>query len=251
MRKVLFYFLSAVVLATGCTQHKGQKHEVIVKSAILPGDSAHYGLACDGSTDSILVFLPFSCDRLDTFDIIRARQQQHIYGRPHIGDELAVIVNPDDREEALMVINLEDLKGTWCYQVMPRLIGTDQMTSRMRRRMVEHIPDSMRQMLLTPREYTLQLKRNNTAMHYGGMHRHTTSDELTPIEYPKVRFYTEWHLYNGRLILKADTISGFSKDGAMPVSDTVDIAFLTKDSLVLRFADHTQSYYRKRESTNP
>ena len=77
------------------------------------------------------------------------------------------------------------------------------------------------------------------------MHRQTTTDDMTPVEFPAVRRYTEWHLYNGRLILKADTISGFTKEGEQPVTDTVSIRLLLEDSLILQFPDHEQSYYRK------
>ena len=84
-----------------------------------------------------------------------------------------------------------------------------------------------------------------TVTTHGGWHRPTTSDDAGPVEYPQLRRYTEWRVWNGRLILKADTISGFSKDGELPQTDTADIQLLMQDSLVLRFADHEQSYYRK------
>jgi len=91
----------------------------------LPGDSALYGLACDGCTDSVLVFLPYSGGDPDTFDIIECRQQRRILGRPHIGDALAVIVNPENRDEALWVINIGTLEGEWCYMVEPTLRTID------------------------------------------------------------------------------------------------------------------------------
>jgi hypothetical protein len=47
------------------------------------------------------------------------------------------------------------------------------------------------------------------------------------------------------LILKADTISGFSQEGDVPDTDTAKICLLTPDSLILEFNDHTQEYYRK------
>jgi hypothetical protein len=49
-------------------------------------------------------------------------------------------------------------------------------------------------------------------------------------------------------VLKADTISGFSKEGAKPSIDTVDIEMLTNDTLILRFPDHVQHYYRQVET---
>lgn len=252
MRHSLLLLTIAVILTAACghrdkTQKTDNSQQAISMHQNAPGDSALYGLACDGCTDSILVFLPYSGGDPDTFDIITAHQQHRIYGRPHIGDELAVIINPEDKAEALMVINMEELKGTWCYMVSPQLRSIDNMPKRMQRRMIEQMPDSIKQLLMVPREYSLRLKRDNTAMVHGGMRRQTTTDDMSPVEYPAVKRYTEWRLYNGRLILKADTISGFSAQEALPESDTVDIQMLMMDTLVLRYPDHTQSYYRKVE----
>lgn len=68
---------------------------------------------------------------------------------------------------------------------------------------------------------------------------------MSPVEYPTLKRYTDWYFYNGKLILKADTIAGFSNEGAQPETDTVQIRMLTQDSLILEFPDYTQSYYRK------
>jgi len=254
MKKALILITTAIFLMIACGKKQQRPPEeqntAISLQQNAPGDSALYGLACDGCTDSVLVFLPYSGGDPDTFDIINASQEHRIYGRPFIGDELAVIVNPEDRDEALMVINMENLKGTWCYMVTPTLRNVEQMPKRMQRRMIEHMPDSLRQLMMTPREYSLRLKRDNTVMVFGGGLRQTTTDDLSPVEYPTVKRYTEWHLYNGRLILKADTLRGFSKEGDLPEIDTVDIRFLMKDSLVLQFHEHTQSYYRKTEEHN-
>ena len=254
MKKTLFLLLSAAVLINACGSKSAQEPKGVASDAIslvqnVPGDSALYGLACDGCTDSVLVFLPYSGGDPDTFDIINAFQQHRIYGRPHIGDELAVILNPEDRDEALVVIDMETLKGTWCYMVKPTLRTPEQMAKKMQRRMMERIPDSVKQQMLSPREYSLRLKRDNSVMVRGGMYRQTTTDDMSPVEYPAVTRYTEWHLYNGRLILKADTIPGFYKPGDVPTVDTVDIEALVDDSLILRFPDHVQHYYRKVEES--
>ena len=252
MKKTLFLLLLAAVLVSACGHKAAQEPQEVPSDAIsleqnAPGDSTLYGLACDGCTDSVLVFLPYSGGDPDTFDIINAHQQHRIYGRPHIGDELAVILNPEDRDEALVVIDMETLKGTWCYMVKPTLRTPDQMPKKMQRRMLERIPDSVKQQMMSPREYSLRLKRDNSVMVRGGMYRQTTTDDMSPVEYPTVKRYTEWRLYNGRLILKADTISGFSKPDEVPTIDTIDIEMLMDDSLILRFPDHVQHYYRKIE----
>ena len=253
MKKMLLFAIIAVLIAA-CGS-KQPKKDIVPKDAIsmyksMPGDSALYGLACDGCTDSVLVFLPYAGGDPDTFDIIDARQQGRVYGRPRIGDELAVMVNPEDPEEALMVINIKELTGEWCYMVEPTFRSSDMVPHRMQQRLMERLPDSMRQQLLTPREYTLRLKSDFTALAMGARRR-TTTDDMSPVEYPAMKRYTEWHIYNGQIILKADTISGFSEEGAKPETDTATIKLLMKDTLVLAFPDHEQSYYRKPDFNKP
>ena len=247
MKKTLFLCILAGALLAACggqQQSDAEGAEAGIYKT-LPGDSTRYGLACDGSTDSILVFLPYGESRLDTFDIITAFQNHKIFGLPHIGDDVAVIVNPEDTVEALMVINLERLQGTWCYMVTPTLRHVDKMSKRMQRRMMERIPDSLLQQWMAPREYSLRLKSDHGVTARGGVYRQTTTDDMTPVEYPAMKRYTDWYLYNGRLILKADTIAGFTQEGDVPTADTVNIVMLRRDTLVLQFPDHEQSYYRK------
>ena len=252
MKKTVFFIFATMLLMIACGSNQQPTVTDVADDAIslkknLPGDSALYGLACDGCTDSILVFLPYSGGDPDTFDIINAFLQHRIYGRPRIGDELAVTVNPEDRDEALSVVNMEMLKGEWCYQVLPQLRTPESMHKRMQRRMIERMPDSLRQLMMTPREYSLRLKRDYTASARGGMRRRTTTDDMSPVEYPSIKRYTDWHFFNGQLILKADTVPGFSQEGDLPDIDTVQIRLLTADSLILEFSDHTQEYYRKQE----
>ena len=252
MKKAVILLAIGAVLTIACSSKKQHamhsEAEAISLFQNLEGDSALYGLACDGCTDSVLVFLPYSGGDPDTFDIIDAFQQRRIYGRLHIGDEVAVILNPEDSAEAVKVFNMEELKGTWCYMVSPTMRHIDNMPRRMRRRMMERVPDSIKRLMMAPREYSLRLKRDNTVMARGGQFRQTTTDDMSPVEYPPIKRYTDWHLYNGRIVLKADTISGFSKEGDKPSIDTADIEMLTMDTLILRFNDHTQHYYRKTET---
>ena len=169
-----FLILLAIMVACGHKQPpKEEPTEPINTYQNLPGDSTLYGLACDGCTDSILVLLPFTGGDPDTFDIINAHHEHHIYGHPHIGDELAVILNPEDKQEALMVVNIERLRGKWCYQVMPTFRKLDNMPERIQKRMLQRIPDSIRETLMAPREYGFQLKRGYTALSFGGR-RQTT-----------------------------------------------------------------------------
>lgn len=249
MRKNLFIAVLAAIIACACGNSGKDIKEAeqpVNTHQNIPGDSARYGLACDGCTDSVIVLLPFSGEDPDTFDIIDAWQQHRVFGHPRIGDELAIVLNPEDHEEALMVINLETLANTWCYMVTPTLRNVENMPPRMQRRMLndmQNLPDSLRKLWLTPREYTLQLKGDHTASVRGGMRRQTTTDDMSPVEFPMPRRYTEWHLYNGQLILHADTIGGFSRKDEVPVTDTATIILLHADTLVLRIADKEQGYY--------
>ncbi len=249
MKKILS-FLILLVFITGCGPKQPPKEESVEPINTYqnqPGDSTLYGLACDGCSDSILVLLPFTGGDPDTFDIITAHHERHIYGHPSIGDELAVILNPEDKQEALIVVNIERLRGKWCYQVMPHFRNTDNMPERIQKRMLQRIPDSVKQRLMAPREYGFQLKRGYTAQSFGGT-RQTTTDNMSPVEYPEVKRYKEWRLFNGRLLLITDSVRLANGKKGLPEQDTIDIIQLRRDTLVLRFSDHEQGYYRKIEN---
>jgi hypothetical protein len=101
--------------------------------------------------------------------------------------------------------------------------------------------------MMAPREYGFQLKRGYTAQSFGGM-RQANNDKMSPVEYPKVRRYKEWRLFNGRLILTTDSILLDHGKKGKPETDTADIIMLRRDTLVLKYKDHEQGYYRKTEN---
>ena len=74
----------------------------IVKKA--KGDSTLYGLACDGCTDSVVVFLPYEGGDPVTYEIIDALRMGKVFGRPKIGDRLALIcpLYPSDAADDLL-----------------------------------------------------------------------------------------------------------------------------------------------------
>jgi hypothetical protein len=74
---------------------------------------------------------------------------------------------------------------------------------------------------------------------------------MSPVEYPKLKRYASWKLYNGRLILITDTtrLTQTAQKRTLEY-DTADIVRFRRDTLVLRFKDHEQTYYRKKDSTN-
>jgi hypothetical protein len=233
VREVIHLSLIAFAfLLAACGQRQSQPVGHAIKAPQnIGGANTCYGLACDGSTDSILIILPTEGDRLDTFDIVMANEQHRIFGRPHIGDELAVILTGDSTQEASMVVNLSSLQDTWCYMVAPTL----------NRQLPPSMPDSIRERIMAPREYSLRLKRDGTARAMGGIRQRTSSSAtMSPVSYPRPKRYLSWYLTDGRLILSTDSTS-------LVDADTIDIIRLRRDSLVLRFSDHEQQYYRKKE----
>lgn len=235
--------MAAILLSAACG---GNKKETVVDDEPLaisteknmPGDSTLYGLACDGCTDSVIVILPNSGGNPDTIDIINAALHRQVYGKPRIGDKLAVIRNPEDPDEALMVVNMDNLKGNWCYLVMPQMRDISKMPKRLQRRMVAEMPDSEKQALLIPKEVGYQLKREYIVRPIGIVPHSTTTEDQSMVEYPKLPVYQEWRLFNGRIIFTA------KHQGTR--NDTADFVYLKEDSMVLRFSDRTQAFYRKK-----
>lgn len=228
--KTILLVTTAALTFTACTNNNKSDADstVIDVHQKAKGDSAIYGLACEGCNDSIIVFLPYSGGDPDTFDIVNARREHQVFGHPQIGNELSVMLNSEDKDEATMVINVEDLKGKWCYQVMPKMRAMEAMPKKMQRRMIANMPDSMRKTLLVPREVGYDLRRNSMVRPIGM--RPQQSEEDSPVEYPQTNHYRSWRLYNGKIIFDKDTAS---------------IVLMMRDSLVLDFGDHQQAFYRK------
>jgi len=244
MKQTVIILAATAMLLGAC--HSGTQTEknstVYNETVTLEGDSTVYGLACDGCTDSILVYLPFSGGDPDTIDILNARVQRKVFGRPEVGDEVAFVLNASNKKVADLVINIDRLKGSWCYQVMPKLrrrlgASADSMVQ-----LPPDFPDSLKKKWFQPREYGLELQRDNMVRPIGAQTR--GREQQGPVEYPEMKRYREWHIYNGHLLLmetRRDT-TGARKTIS---TDTADIVVMRHDSLLLRFADHEQGYYRK------
>ena len=117
----------------------------------LPDDSTVYGLACEGCTDSLLILLPLDGSDPDTFNIFNAQIQHKIFGRPTIGDQMAVIRNAQDSTTADLVINIDRLQGEWRYLVTPRLRRRLADSSALQQPV--NLPDSFVRRWLQPKEY--------------------------------------------------------------------------------------------------
>lgn len=257
MRKGIYGIiaLAAMMAVFACGGRKGEAplEDKTALQTMLKGDSTIYGLVCDGCTDSVLVFLPSDDSDPVKYDIIDATQGHKVFGHLKVGDWVAIMVDPEDSTVADLVVDLDQLKGTWCYQVMPQLRDIASMSKRMQKRMLREMPDSMKQALLAPREYGFTLKHQFSAMPVGfrGM-RGSALDEESPVVYPEVPRYEEWHIWNGRLILSRDTRSlgdtTAIKGRSTMAHDTATLVMMTQDTLVLKFADRAQGYYRQRNA---
>jgi hypothetical protein len=250
MRKNLFFMATVMLTALilGCGGKAADKGDSTNDSVVttLPGDSTIYGLACDGCTDTILVLLRDVTQDPDTFDILDASRNQRVFGHPNIGDQMAVVLTSDSTNVADMVIDIDKILGSWCYKVTPTLRRRADVDKAMEQEFLKKMPDSVIRRLLQPREYGFELKNDFQAQPIGMVRRGNTSDDRTPVEYPELKRYREWRLFNGRLILNETRRDSLNQQQLVS-SDTADFVLLRRDSLVLRFADGEHGYYRKSE----
>lgn len=215
----------------------------------IKGDSMIYGLSCDGSSDSVIIIWPFKGDPV-TYSCIDAKRQGRIIGKPQIGDWIGVMVDPDDPSEVTMVINLDQLKGTWTYPVLPVMKELQNMSPRMQKRMMADIPDSVKQTYFVPREYGFTLKRNKYAQSVGRIMRSTSLEDDSPVQYPEVKNYKEWHTCNGRLILVSGPRARLLAEGEKERKpknklDTLDFVYMDDDSLILTHHGQRIGFHRK------
>lgn len=250
IKRIIPLFIAAALILVGCGGEKKSQSNAsneVVKDVRLPGDSTFYGLACDGCTDSVLVVLPSDDSDPVTFNIIEAMRCHKVFGRPKIGDMMAVVINKDNKRKADMVIDIEELKGTWVYQVMPTMRKRGPMGGRPKMAKPDPERDSMMQALMVPREQGFKIKKQNMMEPVGLHYDKTSLSGDNPVEYPQVKYYKEWNVLNGKLVFTEGTIELGNKKRrkARPQRDTVDIVLMMKDSLQLKFKDGIKSYYRK------
>lgn len=241
--------IAALSLAACVGNKKGNDNVQVVKDVRLPGDSTFYGLACDGCTDSVIVVLPSDDSDPITYNIIEAMRNHKVFGRPKIGDMLAVVINKENKRKVDMVIDLEELKGTWVYLSMPQMRKHGPMGGKpMAMPKPDPERDSIMKTLMVPKEQGFKIKKNNQMEPVGMQFTTTTSlDGENSLEYPQVKYYKEWNILNGKLVLTEGTIEiGHRKrKKARPARDTVEIVLMMKDSLQLKFKNGIKAYYRK------
>ena len=258
MRKItyianLLLILSLVVALSGCRKRGLNSSDnadtplVFEPEVEIKGDSMLYGLSCDGSSDSVIVLWPFKGDPI-SYTCIDAKRQGRIIGKPQIGDWVGIMINPEDTTEAVFVINLDQLKGTWTYPVLPVMKELSQMSKRMQHRMMENLNDSIKQTYFIPREYGFTLKRSHNAQAVGRIMRSNSLEDDSPVQYPEVRNYRKWYMHNGRLLLVSyDPIMPGQEEGKRPevLMDTLDFVYMDNDSLILRQHGIRYGFHRK------
>lgn len=242
----IFSLLLIFVLAGSCSKPTKRRALQNVMMEKLQGDSTFYGLACDGCTDTILVLLSDLTRDPDTFLILDASRNHKVFGIPKIGDQMAIMLNHDNPKQADFVVNVEQLQASWCYVVQPKLRERADISKDIQKKIMETLPDSVLEKLMKPREYGFLLKEGNTARPIGGVNQGNTTDDQGPVEYPVLKRYREWHLFNGHLILNETTLDSLGNQQLLS-SDTADFVLMRRDTLVLRFADGERGYYRKVE----
>lgn len=230
--------LSVSVVCAGCSRGSSSGGgEPSPRHQTVAGDSTVYALAASGTNDSILVFLrlPYTGSDPDTVSILDAVRRRQVFGRPDVGDNVAIMRSSADSCVAVRVIVTEKLTGRWHYEVFPVL-----------RHKVDSegpLPEHLLQLLAEPREYAMVFKTAGTVYTTGRQRRQ--ADEQLPVDYPAVKSYGRWQIYNGRLLLsevRRDTAGTVTITG----TDTADFVRLGRDTLVLMMpGGEEQGFYRK------
>ena len=210
------------------------------------GDSTIYGLACDGCTDTILVILRDVRKDPDTLNILEASRRHRVFGSLNIGHKLAVMRNAKDSTVADIVIDMGSLCGRWCYKVMPVMRRRANMSEKTEEQLLQMLPDSLRELLMTPREYGFHLIGEGSIRPIGEHSRALTSDDKSFVDYPTQRRYRDWKIINGLLVFSEMGIDSLGKPQTVHC-DTAQLELLTPDTLVLRFKDRLQGYYNGRK----
>lgn len=242
--------LLAAILLAGCDEQKEKANTINqLKEEKMINDRSIYGLACQGCTDSVVVLLPADGSDPVHYDIIDAMHQHRVMGKPKIGDWVCIVPTPQDKHVAEFVVNLEQLKGTWCYVVMPKMRAYENMSKKLQARMMRDMPDSIKETYLIPREYGFTLQRQWTAQSVGYVSENSSLEEESPVVYPQLGFFTGWHVWNGKLIIYSGTPVLSEDKTSYDITDvrrdTCDIVFLNDDSLTLSSEGSSRTYYRR------
>ena len=253
--KAIFAAWGLVALMAACVQKETEKplpeptsEGKLNREQLLEGDSTIYGLACEGCNDSVVILLPGDGSDPVTYNIIDAHRHNRVMGRLKVGDWIGLMRNPTDSTVADFVLNLDELKGTWCYVVMPKWRDATNMTPQAQAILEESMPDSVKKEFFVPREYGFSLKRQWTAQSVGYVRKSPLEDQ-SPVIYPRLLYFTEWHILNCRLVMTSREYQKKDDSEEMELAgyrnDTCDVVFLSGDSLVLASDGESRGYYRR------
>lgn len=246
MHRLKYIMMAAccLIAMAGCKKGpkppRPQANLPISMSKPAKGDKAIYGLACMGCTDSVVVLLPNAGGDPVRYNILDATRNHRVYGKIDIGDWICVMPSNEEKNHATMVVDLDKVKATWTYQVMPHLRDVSHLSRRQQARILANMPDSIVETYMIPREYGFTLKRMSEARSVGYVMQ--TGDDDSPVEYPPVPQYTEWHAYNGKLILVRGRVElNGVVFNSKTVRDTLSFVYMDNDSLAL--SDKTGKVY--------
>lgn len=218
----------------------------------MAGDSTVYGLACKGSSDDAILLLPADGSDPVRYDIVLATRRNKVLGSINTGDRIALVPNKKHANVADMVINLDELKGVWCYMVMPKMRQDSYEQEQVQDRTKDSMADSLALSLFVPLEYGFWLKSQGEAASVGYIRELNALVDESPVTYPSLDYFIKWQIWNGKFILasgkpkydKDNTVDGYTDIRY----DTCSIDFLSHDSLALTDRNGTRCYYRKKDA---
>lgn len=255
--KTCIFVAMAVVVMAGCHGHKrptrsSDKKLAISLSKPAKGDHAVYGLACMGCSDTAVVLLPNGGGDPVRYNILDAFRRHQVFGNIEIGDWICVIpcTDKEDANGADMVVDLDKLKATWTYPVMPHLRDVSHLSKRQQARILANMPDSIFDTYMVPRRYGFTLKRMSEVQSVGYVMASADVEDDSPVEYPVVPQYTEWHAWNGKLILvKGRTELAGKVFNSKTTYDTLSFVYMKDDSLALRDSHgNVTGYHRSKDA---
>lgn len=219
----------------------------------MAGDSTVYGLACKGSSDDAILLLPADGSDPVRYDIVSATRRKKVLGSVNTGDRIALVPNKKHANVADMVINLDELRGVWCYMVMPRMRQDGHEQEQARGRAKDSKADSLSLSLLVPLEYGFWLKSQGEAASVGYIRELNALADGNPVTYPSLDYFVKWQIWNGKFVMasgrpkydKDNTVEGYTDIKY----DTCSIDFLSHDSLALTDHNGTRGYYRKKDAS--
>lgn len=241
-------------MAAGCGKRPAPQslsdNMPISHSKNAPGDSTIYGLTCPGGSDSVIVLLPNAGGNPISFNIINARKNGMIFGTPTTGHWVGIITESKKSRVARLVVDLDEIKGTWTYRVMPHLRDVSHLSKAQQDRIIANMPDSIVDTYMIPRQYGFTLKRQSEVLPVGNVFGASNIDDDSPVEYPPVPTFREWHAYNGHILLAKGIRNkeGMLDKNPKAKPDTCDLVYMRDDSLVLRVKGNLISFKRQANS---